>query len=214
MHSHRDGTVSADQAGDRTEGCSVVGAARRGCVTVRSAGSLAGGEGRRNRCALPGSICDRKNEFVRQCGLLVCGVVGGRDLAVLQIAAVLGASIVPAQGRSGAQICSGVGTGIALRNLRLVLGNVEAGSVEQIEDVERVEQADALGYLEALPQREVHPLLERLAEDVALIAGSKVGFVDVLRIASGGNRDALFTRLQEVDRDLGWVCLLYTSRCV
>src|SRR5581483_8611763 len=58
--------------------------------------------------------------------------------------------------------------------------------------------------MELLADGQIELLLESLAEDVAL-AGSKVGFVDVLRIGAGGDGHAHLARLNVVDSDLAGI---------
>ena len=64
----------------------------------------------------------------------------------------------------------------------LVAGNVEAGGVGQVVDVEGVLEGVAFGEVGDLDQRGIGALLEGLAEDVAL-AGGEVGLVGIV----GGN---------------------------
>ena len=60
----------------------------------------------------------------------------------------------------------------------VVAGDVEAGRVGKIEDIEGVLEVEALGELRGLNERSVRPPLIGLAEDVAL-PGGEVGFIGV-----------------------------------
>ena len=127
---------------------------------------------------------------------MISGRIAGGDLAVVDV--TLGA--VVAADRVG-----GIRAGVVLADLGLILGDVEAGLVEDVVDVEVEEDAEAIGQLEVLAEGEVKPLLHGLAKDVALVGGGEVGLVDVLRVRAGGDRHAFVARGDVVDGDVGRV---------
>src|SRR5208282_5255376 len=99
----------------------------------------------------------------------------------------------------------GIGTGGVLADLRLVHRYIQACRVGQVEDVELILQAQPFGWLEALADGKIQPLLRGLAEEVALSRGGKGGLVDVGGIVTGGGGNAVRSGGEIVDGDLGGV---------
>ena len=95
----------------------------------------------------------------------------------------------------------GVRASVVLTNLRLVLGDVEAGCVGQVEDVQFILRFDFLRNLEALAEGEVEALLTCLAEDIALTYVES-RLINIRRIAARRNRNAIRARRQVSDGNL------------
>ena len=103
--------------------------------------------------------------------LLIDWVVACRNLAIVEIARL---AIAVGDGICGVRAC------IALRNLCLVLGHVQAGGVKDVEDVEGVVQADAFSELESFAEGQIQPPLASLSEEIALVARGKICLVVIM----------------------------------
>src|ERR1700688_4487760 len=85
---------------------------------------------------------------------------------------------------------------LILRNV--VDGDIEAGGVGHVEDIEAVLQSESLGELSELYERNVGTLLPGLAEDIALTRG-EVGLEGVSR----GDGAAQVARIQQGQSEAG-----------
>ena len=173
MHTHVESSGTTDGAGDGAEVGSVVGASLAIADRVDGHASAAShGNGCRRLNSLSSAGCVRHLVQVLLGSLLVNRISAGDDLAVVDV--VVGGAAVIARGDGR------VGAGRVLANLRLILRDVQAGGIGDVEGIELILQAHLLRKVDALADGEIEALLPGLTEDVALslIEGR---FVDVLR---------------------------------
>jgi len=133
VQTHSDRARSTDGSGHRAEVRSVVHTSGS-----RRASALALAQLRRNGYAAPRPVDHRKHVQISQCGLLVRGEIAGRHLPIVHVTfgTVVELHIVR---RSGASI--------VLADTDLILRNVQAGRVE---DVELVQHAELFRRMEVL----------------------------------------------------------------
>ena len=201
MHSHGEGTIAADGTRGGAEVGGVVGAA---CGVADGVGRGAGSDADGNRGRKP-------RRFARSRGIgelievgpgafLIDGIGAADKLAVVDVKAS-GCAVQVIVDRLSSRR---VGACVRLANLRLVLRHVEAGGVGYVERVEFILQSELFCDVESLADGEIQALLHCLAEDVAL-PGVEGRFVDVLRIVTGGHRNAHLTRREVVNGNLGGI---------